>query len=102
MRHHGMRGNISIAADVVSSSLAVGRGGAPLDVAHFDEAPFGVHVKENPQITDATAKGGGLVLQLHDVPGEGVASHLIEGTRESLPLRPRRALDAFSRRLSYP
>ena len=41
-----------------------------MNVSHLDQVLLGVHVKEKPPVADASAKGGRLALQLHDVPGE--------------------------------
>jgi hypothetical protein len=43
------------------SWAAVRRSRAPLNVSHLDQALLGGHVKEDPPITDATAKGGRLI-----------------------------------------
>ena len=64
---------------------------------HLDQAWFDVKIKEDPPVTDTSAKGGALVLETLDIAGERILLHLLEGNAKAFPLLLRRARDGCLR-----
>jgi hypothetical protein len=57
-----------------------------------------IHVKENPPVADAAAKGGGLVVEAGDVAaGERIVLHFLEGRLKQFPLGSKLVSDEYRR-----
>lgn len=85
---------------LLSLPAPIGRSGAALDGGYVHDPALRVHIKENPPVADATAKGGALILEPLDIASERIRTHLLDGSPEPFLVMPRCARDDLLRALS--
>jgi len=82
--------------------VTVGRRGPTNNGNDLHDAVADVDIEQDSPVTHAAAKRRRLAFEARDVAGERILPHVIESMQQALPVRTRRASDAFFCDLAYP